>query len=178
MKGVGCVPRGNGRPATKPTRHIKRETDRHREAFEYYWSLGADRTLRAVARHFNVSEQSVVAWSKSFGWQARIAEREAEIARQFERRVIQHEVDRRSQNLKIVDAAKLQFVQALREGKIVFKYVTDLETILRLERMLLGDEENDRDNPLAKLAEQLQALRDQEEGGADDEGNESEHTAD
>lgn len=64
------------------TLHI--ETLLHREAFEYYYSLGDKRSLRDVSSKYDVSEQSTAKWSASFKWQDRVKSRDNEIARQLE----------------------------------------------------------------------------------------------
>ena len=54
---------------------VRRESLRHSEAFEYYYSLGDKRTLKKVCIKFNVSAQSTSAWVRKFGWRQRIKER-------------------------------------------------------------------------------------------------------
>ena len=47
------------------------------EAFDYYYSLGKGRNLKAVAIQFNVTDRTVQRWAKAFKWKdkARQAER-------------------------------------------------------------------------------------------------------
>lgn len=135
------------------------ETDRHREAFEYWYSLGDKRTLTAVARKFEVSLQSVRKWARSFDWEGRLRKRQEEIAARVEEEFVKQEVERRKENLKIVDEAKRQFYEALKAGKIKFRTVQDFEILVRIEQLLLAEDEEDRDNPLAKLVKHLMELR-------------------
>ena len=60
-----------------------REELRHREAFEYYYSLGDTRTLPQVSQKFKVSLTSIKRWSGSFNWQDRIIQRDIEIGREL-----------------------------------------------------------------------------------------------
>lgn len=140
---------------------IKTETARHREAFEFYYGLGQERSLAKVATQYGVSEQAVADWSGSFGWQARIVEREAHVAAQLSERVARQEVDRRAQNLKILDALKAKFVQKLRMNEIKIESVRDIEVILRLEAEILAEGEGgaEENNPLVKLARQIEQAR-------------------
>ena len=61
-----------------------RETLRHQEAFDFYYSLGNNRTIAATARHYSVSRGSVFTWSRKFNWQERIRERDASIAKKVQ----------------------------------------------------------------------------------------------
>ncbi len=55
-----------------------KETLRHKEAFEYYYSLGTERSFKLVESKFKVSNMSVARWSKEFNWQERIGQRDIE----------------------------------------------------------------------------------------------------
>ena len=57
-----------------------KETSRHLEAYEYFFSLGDERSLIAVSNKFNVSVQSLCKWNKLFKWPDRIKERNNKIA--------------------------------------------------------------------------------------------------
>jgi len=63
-----------------------KETLRHREALEYYYSLGQKRSLTLVAHKFNVSKQSVTKWNKNFNWQKRVELRDIENAKLLEKK--------------------------------------------------------------------------------------------
>ncbi len=60
----------------KPTK----ETLRHSQAFEFYYLLGQDRSLEAVARKFSVSPSAAHGWSMAFSWARRVEERDREMA--------------------------------------------------------------------------------------------------
>lgn len=49
----------------------------HRQAFDYYLSLGENRALIRVAERFNKTPQEIGRWSKLFGWKERITEKES-----------------------------------------------------------------------------------------------------
>jgi len=51
---------------------IEVETERHKEAYAYFKSLGPGRKLASVARRYAVSQNSVQLWAKSFGWRERV----------------------------------------------------------------------------------------------------------
>lgn len=64
-----------------------KETLRHKEAFEYYYSLGPTRSIPQVARQYSVSVAAVKKWSRAFNWQERIEQRDIENARRAAKRV-------------------------------------------------------------------------------------------
>lgn len=57
---------------------VRRERTRHKTAFEYYYSLGSERSHEKVATHFSCSVQAVKQWSRSFQWKRLLKERAAE----------------------------------------------------------------------------------------------------
>lgn len=61
-----------------------RETKRHGDAFDYYYSLGEGRGYPQVASKFTVSRTSVKKWSKEFNWKTRIIQRDLEINKKTE----------------------------------------------------------------------------------------------
>jgi transposase len=64
-------------------RLVQIEQEHHSQAFEAYHQLGPKRSHKAVAEQLGVSVASVKNWSRSFRWQERIAERDAQIARKM-----------------------------------------------------------------------------------------------
>jgi hypothetical protein len=69
-----------------------RETKRHRDAFEVWYS--ANRNSVPVQERFRVSERSALLWSALFQWHARADERDAEAARQANEEAIRSRVQR------------------------------------------------------------------------------------
>lgn len=61
-----------------------KETLRHKDAFEYYYSLGKNRGLRKVVQKFNITLTAVANWSKAFNWQERVEQRDIEVSRGLE----------------------------------------------------------------------------------------------
>jgi len=60
------------------------ETKRHGDAFDYYYSLGAERSYPQVASKFTVSRTSVKIWAKEFNWKNRVIQRDLEINKRIE----------------------------------------------------------------------------------------------
>ena len=81
-----------------------KETPQHQKAFEVYYGQGPQRTLAALAAQVGASVASVKLWSRTFGWAARIAERDAALASAVEEKVTRVGLDRRTRNRKILEA--------------------------------------------------------------------------
>src|SRR5579871_2861172 len=116
-----------------------KETLRHKEAFEYYYSLGHDRNLDSVALHHGVTKRSVAAWSKSFEWQARIVQRDQENARRLQQKTDEKIVNVKALYRKVVGSAISDFVNRLKAGEIEVDSVTDLERLVKLDLLLMGE---------------------------------------
>ena len=95
---------------------VKRETPRHAEAFEYYYSLGDNRSWEKVADEFNVSVTSIQRWNDSFNWQARVEIRNNEINKAIEARSKKENVDKRARMIHSVDGLLGLFDQALKKN--------------------------------------------------------------
>lgn len=91
----------------------KKETRRHREAFDIYLSLGHTRSLAEVGRRIGVTKQAAEGWSAAFGWAERIAERETVIADKVSAKV---ESDLAKMAARQISTA--QFVQMLFQKRI------------------------------------------------------------
>ena len=116
-----------------------KETLRHKEAFEYYYSLGDKRSFKLVEGEFKVSNMSVARWSKSFNWQDRIGLRDINNSKKIEAKtdetVVNSKADYRALIRKTVDLYK----QKLKEGKIIINRPQDLETLAKLDLTLMGE---------------------------------------
>jgi len=116
-----------------------KETLRHKEAFEYYYSLGDKRSFKLVEGEFKVSNMSVARWSKSFNWQERIGLRDINNSKKLKAKtdetVVNSKADYRALIRKTVDLYK----QKLNEGKIIINRPQDLETLAKLDLTLMGE---------------------------------------
>ena len=112
------------------------ETLKHVEAFEYYYSLGDNRSYPQVASQFTVSLTSIKKWAKSFKWQQRVQERDIENKKKLEERTDTTIVDAKSKYLVVIQATLYQYMKALKSGNIRVKSVKDLETLIKLELLL------------------------------------------
>lgn len=119
---------------------IKKETLKHKEAFEFYYSLGSVRSYQKVAEEYKVTLKSVAQWSKSFNWQERIAQRDIEIGQQLKEKTMDTIINEKANYRKIVKLAMSQLVESMRAGEMTYR-IQDLERLIRLDMYLLGESE-------------------------------------
>ena len=121
-----------------------KETQRHRDAFEFYFKQGLKRSLRAVAREFHVSVQSLTKWNREFQWQKRVSQREAKIAREVEKQCIYNAARRKMRALSMID--DIYEVNATRLKHMTIEDIADLVTLSRHEQLLVGEATERIDN--------------------------------
>lgn len=116
---------------------LREESERHRQAFEVYFALGPKRTYREAARQLSMSASALKLMARSFGWSARIAEREAAVARQAADQALQSAVSDSTRKRRIVDMALIKVAKAINADKVKVQ-VADLDRLLRLQHFLDG----------------------------------------
>ena len=124
---------------------IKRETPRHLEAFELFVAQGGQRSYRKVARATGVSVMAVQHWARSFDWPTRVAARDAanaqKLAKRTDQTIVQVKARYHSMINKIVEALCRHHLgkdlKSLRNPERTT--LTDLERLVRLDLMLLGE---------------------------------------
>ena len=60
-----------------PTNCIQKEAWKHLDIFESYLLMGPMRTLKELSQITGVSHGTLLVWSRTFGWSARLAKRDA-----------------------------------------------------------------------------------------------------
>jgi hypothetical protein len=132
------------------TRLLAKEQPHQLRAFEHYYGLGEQRSYERVATEFAVASSTVKLWARSFGWQARIRERDLEIARDVAGRTMSEEVTRRERSLQIVHMAMVQLAKAIAEGDMRMT-LSDLDKLIRLEAFLCDEPESRHELMLTDL---------------------------
>lgn len=118
---------------------MREETLRHREAFEYYYSLGEKRSYVSVASQFGVSERTVVRWANAFNWQERVIQRDIENSKELEKKTNTSVVNEKANYRKIIKFAIVKFAEKLKAGKIEANNIQDLERLVKLDLLLMGE---------------------------------------
>lgn len=132
----------------KRTTGARRETPKAHEAFEYYFLLGSNRSLKKVVEHFGYSMSLVEQWSTAFNWVNRCEERDRrnmELIAEADDRAY---VEGMRNYKKMIAASIAEYVKALKDGNVAVNTVKDFDKLVRLDMDL-----NDRiiENNDAKL---------------------------
>ena len=118
---------------------IKRETKEMQEAFQYYYSLGRNRSYTKVAKKFNRSPSTIKLWANSFNWQERIKLMDAKIKAEQEKQFTEDMAKHRMELLKIFKDTLFIYKKNLESGKVQPKTTADLEKITKCILLLLGE---------------------------------------
>ena len=118
---------------------LKKETLRHQEAFDYYYSLGENRSYAKVADKFNVALGTVTKWAGSFSWQRRVIERDRKISLQMQRDLDKQILEDKKNYRKIIQASVKKYIDNLSAGKVTVNSVKDLDMLLRLDKLFMDD---------------------------------------
>jgi hypothetical protein len=130
-----------------------KETPRHQKAFDFYYSLGDERrSLRQVARKYNVTLTAVNNWNKAFNWQARVAQRDIENSKRLEKKtndtIVNTKASYREDIKKILAINKALINTAIENGKLIisikdvgdFKTASDIqEKLTKVDLVLIGE---------------------------------------
>ena len=117
---------------------LQTEQEHHKRAFELYCSLEGKRSYDKVAAAMQVASSTVRLWARSFHWQQRLREREAEIARRVADQTLQSQVDERGRRRKIVHMALMKLAKGIADGSVRMQ-LGDLEHLIRLQDYLDGN---------------------------------------
>lgn len=114
-----------------------RENSRHLAAFETYFAIGEGRSHAEVARRIGVHVGSVDNWSRAFGWEKRIAERDKEIAAIVAKGAVEDEAKSRKLQLQVARSVQARVALGLQSGAIQ-PSVQDFVASAKHELLILG----------------------------------------
>ena len=117
---------------------LKKETLRHQEAFDFYYSLGDDRSYAKVAEQFNVTVGTVTKWAGSFSWQRRVVERDRKIALQMQREMDKQILQDKKNYRKIIQATINKYVENFKAGKVEVTNIKDLIALIECDTKLMA----------------------------------------
>ena len=114
------------------------ETLRHKEAFEYYYSLGDKRSCHKVGIKFAISRQSIEKWAKNFNWKERVGLRDIDNGKKLEAKtdktIVNSKADYRAEiktQLGILKAILNKVIQDFKKNEIL-----DVENVKDLEKVI------------------------------------------
>lgn len=117
-----------------------KETLKHREAFEFYYGLGETRSYQKVADHYGISKTSVYKWAQEFNWNDRVTQRDIEISKKLEKKTNTTVINEKARYRTIIRTAISDFAKRLNDKEIVVDSVLDLERLIKLDLLLMGEE--------------------------------------
>ena len=115
-----------------------KETLKHQQAFEFYYELGAERSLAKVASKFDVSRTSATKWSQEFGWEQRIKERDNKNMEAVRNKTDEEVIERMINYRKIISDSINDYAKRLQDEKIEINSVNELVKLISLDMKLCG----------------------------------------
>ena len=110
------------------------------EAFELYYSLGTKGSLQLVADKLGKNIRTVQGWSSKYNWADRVAQRALEVAKQAGLEELHREtLAIRAEYRKAMDALLEQAYKDIQEGKLQIESIEDLELVIKLDLLLMGE---------------------------------------
>jgi len=116
-----------------------KEKLKHKEAFEYYYSLGDKRSLKKVALQYTCSIPAVKKWSIAFNWQDRIELRDIDNGKKLEAKTDKAIVNSKADYRALIKKVVKKFEQKLKDGKIRIERPEDLNVMAKLDLLLMGE---------------------------------------
>ena len=144
------------------------------DGFAFYYSLGPERSLRAVAEEYGVSKQAVAKVAKRENWQERVRAIDAEAKEKVDRQLAETVEEMNLKHLKFLKVVQAKALEALKAMPLssAMEGIRGLEMAIRQERLIRG-EPTDRDElSIAEVVEResrrwLREMEDGSEGARD-----------
>jgi len=119
---------------------LNKENSLQKEAFEMYFYMGDKRSLRAVAEKIDRTERTVAGWSRSFSWVDRVKQREIADAGELGKAELNKQTaDVKTRYRILMNNLMAKASTSIAEGKLVIKNVQDLERVVKLDLLLMGE---------------------------------------
>lgn len=144
--------------SSNPKNPAKKENEVTLRAFEYYYSLGENRSLKQVAKKFGRKVGSIEHWSSSLGWADRIRERDLQIASEIAGEGFAQALE--------VNKTILRIVKASIDARIVKDEETGEERVVALPVKNFSDAQKAHELQDRILhPERYSRIREEEDGG-------------
>ena len=111
------------------------------DAFEYYVSLGEDRSYRGVAEHYKFTKRAIQNCAHRENWARRLDRIERESRARTDKRLGETLDDIRERHLKTLRAMNGRVLEALKTYPIAsgMDAIRAAEAVIKLERLIVGD---------------------------------------
>ena len=149
-----------------------KETIKHREIFEYYYSVHGTQGLRDVAQKYHVSLTSLGNWSKAFNWQERIEQRDIENGKRLEQKTNEAVIDSKANyrkeikvSLSVLKASLNDLIEKMKknDNKAVIEintldqlniFTNMYEKMVKLDMLLMGESTENANMTLTEIIKQ------------------------
>lgn len=102
------------------------------KAFQYYFSLGSDRTHSKVRREFGKSPATISRWAKKGDWEGRIERLEEKITEKNDDRMMKAKITNLESMDRFLFILMSDAYEAMKSGRIKIKSIADVERIANL----------------------------------------------
>ena len=111
------------------------------DAFEYYFSLGSDRSYQAVADRYGVTKRAITKLAARENWQSRAADLEAQVREATDKKVVETREQMNTRHLKSLKVVQGKALEALRSMPIetAMDAVRALDLSIKQERLVRGE---------------------------------------
>lgn len=107
-------------------------------AFDYYYSLGHERSFAKVSEHLGCGPRTVERAARRRRWQERVIELDEKANAKAEDKLVRERADRVADTLRVIDAARVRFAGQLRTS--AFRLTgSDFVGLMKLENLLDGE---------------------------------------
>lgn len=118
---------------------IKQEQKKHKEAFEMYYAMGDERSMRKLAKALNTSLTTVNNWAQSFDWTSRIEVRDAQVGRMLEAKTNETVVEMKAKYHTFLKGLIARAIENFKEKTLNIEDIDDLVKVIKLDLELLGE---------------------------------------
>lgn len=118
---------------------IKQEQRKHKEAFEMYYVMGDDRSMRKLAKALNISLTTINNWAQSFDWTSRIEVRDSAIGKELERKTNETVVEMKAKYHTFLKGLIARAIEDFKNKHLGIEDVDDLIKVMKLDLELLGE---------------------------------------
>lgn len=126
---------------------LSKENKLQKEAFEVYYYLGNDRSLKKVAEKVCRTERTVAGWSRAYNWVDRVKQREIEDAvNEGVNRLNAQTTDIKVRYRILMNSLIERANKQVAEGSLAIKNISDLERVIKLDLLLMGEATDRQDS--------------------------------
>lgn len=128
---------------------LSKENHLQREAFELYYSMGDRRSLKAVSEKVGRTERTIAGWSRSYNWVDRVKQREIEDAKNnaLSASALNSQTTEIKTRYRILLNNLISLAsKKVASGELNIKNIQDLERVIKLDLLLMGEATERQDN--------------------------------